>query len=1181
MKKLLAMVLALVMTLSLATVSSNAAFKDADKVDETYAEAVEVLNGLKVFQGYEDGSFNPTGNITRAEVAAIVYRVYTTDVKDTYVKNYETYNKFSDMSGAGWAKGYIGYCANAEFVKGYPDGTFQPSGNVTGYEVLAMILRAVGYDKNGEFTGADWALHVAQIAEQNKILTNVKGIDLNKAATREVVAELLFQAIQIPMVTYTAAFGYQNVSLSAEKDSSLVNNKTLADAFNLNCYDGYVTADGVGSKYDGMILTDKMGTTEVKDDVTIDVDDQDIFDAGRYGHVWTVKTTAITDVIYDDTLLATKYENWSNDWTNKNKTDFIAKEGNMKYFVNGAEVKKDAVVLVGTSTAPAVVGAINTKGAEKALYDIDGDGDIDTVIIVNPTVDKMEADYTVKGDNVKIKGKTFDKDDVSGYEELAKGDVFTYVDMADGVRYFEELTAIEGQKTKFTTPKSGAAYITFGGKDYEESKLAGTTQETVDGTTGHDLFSTVKATFDVDAVIYLDRGGYVAYSAFPASATKYAMVIDSYKVLNDKHTGYDYYAKLLLTDGTETEYVAVNNSKSNLTIGYVASKNEKTPSTVGDYDNLGTLVLYSVKDDVYTLTTTGTLERGSVDGSSGTDKYLTKWWGLTDAYKAGAATMKIGQSTNSGSTEYKWTMGDGTPYAVVSSSAVFYYWIDENTHSTTKTVHYGVNVGRYDKDDNAEGVPSYSANTIDGTANTTSDLKKYGTEVKYLVPGEDSEIKAAVLSGMQIASYDNYAYIYKCTKETTTGASAKVYTFLGVDSDGNKVEFQAYKSGSEMTASDYEGKIVSYFERQDGYYDFGVVEGDKYSITCVGGDAKTVKFREEGTGTNEVLFSNLGKIYDVTDTSALTDEGNTYDFLGSYSKQVQALVVKEQNATTGEWEIVCAYVLKDNLTYGEIKINCSDPNANKTYWKPVKSGNDTVYYSLSELDSVWSGNTYHIGNSETTTTVDAKVFTKDTYTLTKHVAMTYTVKAVTGITGASAAVKDNEGNYTITVPYTTDFSGKQGSDLVNIVYNGTTGGIKEYTRTVTSHETDELNEHSDDVGVKVVLTSTDTKCTETFNVTFVKAAPVYTLTLAQDGTTKTQLTATLSADLKLDGIRIGLYKLVSGEESIVGTTTALSNVPSATENFTIGEPGDYRVKVFAGDGRVLRETEWVHITAIA
>ena len=208
MKKLLAMVLALVMTLSLA-VSANAAFKDDKSISDDYAEAVAVLNGMGVFKGYEDGSFQPAGDITRAEVSAIVYRVYTQDVKDAKASMYATYNKFSDMAGAGWAQGYIGYCANAELVKGYPDGTFKPSGKVTGYEVLAMILRAVGYDKNNEFSGADWALHVAQTAQQLGVLKNIKGVDLNAAASRELVAELLFRAIaEASTVNYTPAFGY-------------------------------------------------------------------------------------------------------------------------------------------------------------------------------------------------------------------------------------------------------------------------------------------------------------------------------------------------------------------------------------------------------------------------------------------------------------------------------------------------------------------------------------------------------------------------------------------------------------------------------------------------------------------------------------------------------------------------------------------------------------------------------------------------------------------------------------------------------------------------------------------------------------------------------------------------------------------------------------------------------------
>ena len=221
MKKLLAMVLALVMTLSLA-VSANA-FKDDKSISDDYAESVAVLNGMGVFKGYEDGSFKPEGNITRAEVATIVYRIYTADVaKNDKSGLYATYNKFSDMAGAGWAQGYIGYCANASLVKGYPDGTFKPSGKVTGYEVLAMILRAVGYDKNNEFSGADWALHVAQTAQQLGVLDNVaKTTDLNAPASRELVAELLFQGIQKAQVTYTPAFGYVTDKVISTKTNSL------------------------------------------------------------------------------------------------------------------------------------------------------------------------------------------------------------------------------------------------------------------------------------------------------------------------------------------------------------------------------------------------------------------------------------------------------------------------------------------------------------------------------------------------------------------------------------------------------------------------------------------------------------------------------------------------------------------------------------------------------------------------------------------------------------------------------------------------------------------------------------------------------------------------------------------------------------------------------------------------
>ena len=700
MKKLLAMVLALVMTLSLA-VSANAAFKDVKDIDETYAESAAVLNGLGVFKGYEekDGtfSFQPKNAITRAEVAAIVYRIYTQDVKDTYVKNYETYNKFGDMAGAGWAKGYIGYCANAALVKGYPNGTFVPSGKVTGYEVLAMILRAVGYDQKNEFTGADWALHVAEIAEQNKILKNVKCVDLNAPATREVVAELLFQAIQVPMVTYTAAFGYQNVSLNEKADNKIfAKNKTLGDAFNLASYEGYITYN---SKKEAMVLTEKGEKTA--DDVIITVADQDVFDAGRYGHVWATKPTAITDVFYDDSLLATKYESWNTDWTTKNKTNFIAEKGDMNYFLNGNEDAK----------ASDIEKALAVKGAEKALYDIDADGDIDTVIVINPIVDVMTADYLAKNDKVKIQGKNFDKDEVSGYEERAKDDVFTYVDMVDGVRYFEELTAIAGQKSAFTEPKKGEShnYITFAGKDYEQSGLK-------DHEDNVPLFSKNRDTFDTDATIYLDRGGYVAYTLATADVAKYAMVIDSYSVLGEKHNTIEYYVNLLLTDGTETGYVLVDEDcadEINFPDFYDVkdSKNDYIgqPAATGNYIDLGTLVEYTVMDKVYTIKAFNHIAHGDNIGE----------WLAVD-YTKGSAAMDFRQASRK---------------AVIEDTVAFYFYGTphstnfEQTPSKKGDMHYGVNTGKYNKDTNEAGIPSYRG----------------GTDVCYLEPSANSKVVDAVV----------------------------------------------------------------------------------------------------------------------------------------------------------------------------------------------------------------------------------------------------------------------------------------------------------------------------------------------------------------------------------------------------------------------------------------------------
>ena len=400
MKKLLAMVLALVMTLSLA-VSANAAFKDVKDINETYAESAEVLANLGVFKGYEDGSFNPKGDITRAEVAAIVYRIYTGDVKDVQAKNYETYNKFADMAGAGWAKGYIGYCANAAFIKGYPDGNFKPAGKVTGYEALTMILRAVGYDKNNEFTGADWALNVAQIAQKNGILDNVKGVDLNAPATREVVAELLFQSINVPMVSYTAAFGYQNVGLSTDENKVFTANKTLgSEVF------GLAKVSGEISKVSYIDKTTQFTYTEDKKEKTEEVTgvDAGFENIGYEGYVWTVpgakKTVAAVSTVYvtGESLGNSTNGTAYGELTDKDNDAYIADDAARVYY-NG-------VLVTGTLTS--TIAKINNIGVKVDFIDNDHNGKTDVVVVTDYTVAQVAgiAKDTTTG-NTAVRKNTY------------------------------------------------------------------------------------------------------------------------------------------------------------------------------------------------------------------------------------------------------------------------------------------------------------------------------------------------------------------------------------------------------------------------------------------------------------------------------------------------------------------------------------------------------------------------------------------------------------------------------------------------------------------------------------------------------------------------------------------------------------------------------------------------------
>ena len=256
LKKILALALALVMSMSLMATAN--AFSDDEKITDTYETAVTVLSGLKVFQGYDEGDFRPQGAITRAEVAAIIYRIVTGDVGDTQVGIYADYNKFDDVKSTSWYAGYVNFCANAEYIKGYDAKTFGPNDRVTGYQALAMILRALGYDKNGEFTGTNWQVQTAAVGESQGITKNITAGTLGTPATREVVAEILFRAILVPKATYTPAFGYQT-EINGKENTSIG-----WDTFELEDITGVVVANEYADLYSGSPMDE--GETELNVD---------------------------------------------------------------------------------------------------------------------------------------------------------------------------------------------------------------------------------------------------------------------------------------------------------------------------------------------------------------------------------------------------------------------------------------------------------------------------------------------------------------------------------------------------------------------------------------------------------------------------------------------------------------------------------------------------------------------------------------------------------------------------------------------------------------------------------------------------------------------------------------------------------------------------------------------------
>ena len=237
MKKFLSLVLALVMTMSLVTVSAGAKdFTDSTKIQ--YAEAVDVMSAVKVIDGYAEGDFRPANTLTRGAAAKIICNlILGPTTAEALVADAAPY---SDVPTTNTFAGYIAYCQKEGIISGYADGTFKPANSLTGYAFMKMLLGALGYKAEQEgYTGPNWSINVAKRALNVGLNDDLKG-DFNgiKAVNREEACLYAFNTLKATMVEY-------------EKNSTVtVGNITIKDTSsakemaNTGKTDGNIDKDG-------------------------------------------------------------------------------------------------------------------------------------------------------------------------------------------------------------------------------------------------------------------------------------------------------------------------------------------------------------------------------------------------------------------------------------------------------------------------------------------------------------------------------------------------------------------------------------------------------------------------------------------------------------------------------------------------------------------------------------------------------------------------------------------------------------------------------------------------------------------------------------------------------------------------------------------------------------------------
>ena len=505
LKEVLSLVLALAMALSLMTVAFAADASDYDDYDEvTYTEAVDVMSAMGVFNGVGDGSsFDPTGTLTREQAAKIItYMIAGQTEADKLVA---TIAPYSDVAATRWSAGSIAYCTSEGIIAGTGDGTFQPTGELTGLAFAKMLLTALGYDAEIEnLVGPSWAINTAKLAVTAG-LTQGLDISLTAPMTREQAAQMALNAEQAIMVEYGTSIGVSvgdaNVTIAGSKASPVVNLGTERIK-----NDGYMQF-----------------AEQYADKLVLDATAHD--DLGRPADEWVYNNALIGTYANEPTIVYTAY---------------LDDEDGQK------EVRSD---LRSYSYKASLTSAGNVSGVTVESYDdvagLTANGRaVEVYVTDNIITDVVAIDSTL----VEVKRVTDDEVTFTGTSATVANDEDLYsffsgmeredkvVLILDGNDVLDAYTpnTVTGQFNK--TQGTGATIeYTVGGEAYQKAG----TGSVSDLTTGN-LGNTY--------TLILDQYGYILATTDEVVDDVYAYVLDTSANVN--RGDYDYALRLLFSDGT-------------------------------------------------------------------------------------------------------------------------------------------------------------------------------------------------------------------------------------------------------------------------------------------------------------------------------------------------------------------------------------------------------------------------------------------------------------------------------------------------------------------------------------------------------------------------------------------------------------------------------------------------------